>query len=126
MTSIKPVRWAIAQRAKMDWELAGIGLRNEMVKNVRANAAGLMTRMDVKVVQVKAIFGRTERVKSNTLTVDDNELTMLRIERLAEALPRTLWVEATDMLKTGTHRSDAKGNKLIEICRAHGRKRDDV
>jgi hypothetical protein len=110
----------------MDWHPAGIGLRKEMPKDVRANPTGLMARMDVEVVQVKSIVGGSERVEANTVTVEDDELSMLRVERLAEALPRTLWVEATDMLKTGAHSSDAKGNKLVEIRRAHGRKRDAV
>ena len=108
----------------MDWQLAGIGLRNEMTKDVRPNATGLMARVDVKVVQVKTIVGRTERVESDTLTVEDDELTVLRIERFAEALPRTLWIEATNMLKTGAHRSDTKRYKLVKIRRAHGRKCD--
>ena len=126
MTPVESVRWAIAQRAKMDWQLTGIGLRNETTKDVSANATGLMARMDVKVVQVKAIVGGTERVESDTLTVEDDELTVLRIERFAEALARTLWVEATDSLQTVAHRSDTKGYKLVEIRYGHDGKRDAV
>ena len=121
---IESVRWAIAQRAKMNWHLTGIGLRKEMTKDVRANATGLTARMDVKVVQVKAIAGGMERVEADTLTVEDDELTVLRMERLAEALARSLWVEAPDTLQTVAHRSDTKGYKLVEICQGHDGKCD--
>ena len=80
--------------------------------------------MHVKVVQVKANVGRTERVEANTLAFEDDELGVLRMERFAEAFARTLRVEATHTLQTVTHCSDTKGHKLVEISHAHGRKRD--
>lgn len=67
-----------------------------MANDVRTDTAGLETRVDVKVVQVKAIVGGTERVEANALGVEDDELSMLGMERLAETLARPLWVEPTD------------------------------
>jgi len=82
--------------------------------------------MDVKMIQMKAIGGGTERVEADTLTVENDELTVFRIERLAEALARTLWVEATDTLQTVAHRIDTKAYKLVEIRHGHNGKRDAV
>ncbi|MDB6128896.1 MAG: hypothetical protein JWM04_3 [Verrucomicrobiales bacterium] len=97
-----------------------------MTKDVRANATGLTARMNVKVVQVKPVVCGTERVEADTLTLKEDELTVLRIEGLAEALARSLRVEATNPLQTVAHRCDTKGYKLIEIRLVHDGKGDAV
>lgn len=124
VTLIESIGWAVAQCSQVNRHLKGIGSRQELSKHLRAHPTGLTARMHVKVVQVKAVVGRTERVEANPLAFEDAELGVLGIERLAEAFARTLWVEAPHTLQTVAHRRDTKDHKLVEINHAHGRKRD--
>jgi len=82
---------------------------------VGTDTAGLAARVNIKMVQMKAIVCGTKGVEANPLTVGDDKLGVLRIERLPKTLASPLRIEAPDLLQTGPHRGDAEGGKLFEV-----------
>ena len=124
MALVEAVRWTVPQRAEENRHLAGIGLRKEAADDERTDASGLAARMNIKMVQVKPIVGWTECVEADALSVENDELRVLRIERLAQAIARSLRIETPDLLQTGPHRSEAESRKLVEIGCGNFRERD--
>ena len=60
--------------------LFGVCQCEEVTDHRRSDAAGLVSWMDVEVVQMKAIIGRSKGIKANALVVHEDELGVRRME----------------------------------------------
>src|SRR4051812_5755235 len=98
----------------MHRKMAAIRLGKEATQNFGTDAASLVARVDVEVVQMETVLAGAKGIKADALPVHDDELGLLGVKRLAKALARALRIEAPDPFQTLAHRCDAQCDQLLE------------
>lgn len=103
------------QCAEVNGHARFIGARGKHAKDVGADAFGLHRGMNVEVLKVEAVGSGTKCVKTDAITVEEDEFRVVGIERSLQPLTSAFDAKAPEAFERLAHCVDSNLEEFIKV-----------
>jgi hypothetical protein len=115
VAQVEAVGVAALQRHQVHRQLPCIGVVADGLQHRMADAAALVRRVDVQVVQLQRRTRGLQHHEAGTFAVDHDVLRGAGVEARGQALARTLLVVAAQPFQAVAHGAQAQGQQRLEV-----------
>jgi len=115
MAQIEALGLAALQRAQLHRQHGFIGLRAHAAEHLAADAAALVRRVDIEMVQTQRVAQTLERHEADPPALGHDVLRAGRVEAGRQAFTRAPFVVAAELRQAVPHRAQPQGQQGLEI-----------
>ena len=115
MPFVEPVRGTLLERAEVNGRAGFVSPIGELAEDMGADAFGLVSRLNVEMLEVKTVGRGTKRVEADAVSIQEDEIGVCRIEGALQSLTSALDTEATETFEGLAHGGDSNLEEVFEV-----------